>query len=394
MPRVASRRLQRSNPDTTTMQKPRKALLVTFDAWKTLFSPKAPIAQQYVEVARQHGVVADEAVIKKSFSEAFTTLSHTHPNYGHTTGLHPDAWWTHLIHQTFSPISLPPTLAPALLSHFASSSAYTLHPSVPYLLHQIRAAAGRGKYDKVILGVISNSDYRVISILRSLGVGVRDQDPAMRHSVYTGDQENGLIDTVTLSYDVGVEKPHPRMWLVAWNKARAMERNRGLWWDRVHVGDDREKDFEAAKEDKKRVLGEILGEEEGTEIWRPGMGVQEVGEEKKDMIVGKQTRERSWRSVVDKKEGGGFWKNLETAKEDTEIIDNKEDAEVVDTTEGRGSCKTLETGKVAEEVVSKKKDIIFAKQRKILGTVKEDESLVDNTLILLMIQRKSILHFT
>ncbi|KAI5800840.1 HAD-like domain-containing protein [Pyronema domesticum] len=346
------------------MQKPRKALLVTFDAWKTLFSPKAPIAQQYVEVARQHGVVADEAVIKKSFSEAFTTLSHTHPNYGHTTGLHPDAWWTHLIHQTFSPISLPPTLAPALLSHFASSSAYTLHPSVPYLLHQIRAAAGRGKYDKVILGVISNSDYRVISILRSLGVG------------------NGLIDTVTLSYDVGVEKPHPRMWLVAWNKARAMERNRGLWWDRVHVGDDREKDFEAAKEvrwravmwdggaqDKKRVLGEILGEEEGTEIWRPGMGVQEVGEEKKDMIVGKQTRERSWRSVVDKKEGGGFWKNLETAKEDTEIIDNKEDAEVVDTTEGRGSCKTLETGKVAEEVVSKKKDIIFAKQRKVRSRV-------------------------
>lgn len=58
-----------TNAHPPTMQKPRKALLVTFDAWKTLFSPRAPIAQQYVEVARQHGVIADEAVIKKSFGE-------------------------------------------------------------------------------------------------------------------------------------------------------------------------------------------------------------------------------------------------------------------------------------------------------------------------------------
>ncbi|KAI5815817.1 HAD-like domain-containing protein [Pyronema omphalodes] len=368
------------------MQKPRKALLVTFDAWKTLFSPRAPIAQQYVEVAHQHGVIADEAVIKKSFGEAFAALSKTHPIYGHSTGMHPDTWWTQLIQQTFSPHPLPPTLAPALLSHFASSSAYVLHPNVPHLLHSLRALTGRRKYDKVILGVLSNSDYRVIPILQSLGVGVRDQDPAKRHTVYTGIQENGLIDTVTLSYDVGVEKPHPRMWLVAWNKARALERNGALWWDRVHVGDDWEKDYLGAKEmkwravmwdgerDWKSVLGEILGEEgaEGVKdlqdssmdvvgersrdedsVWMPGRKAEVV---KKDSKVEKQTEVRSQESFADNDESGRSWRMLDAAKDAPKDIDNKGGIE---------SSITLDTSKEVEEIVSKKKDIMFAKQRRV-----------------------------
>lgn len=46
-----------------------RALLVTLDAWKTLFTPREPIAIQYVRVARKHGVVAKESYIASSFEK-------------------------------------------------------------------------------------------------------------------------------------------------------------------------------------------------------------------------------------------------------------------------------------------------------------------------------------
>jgi hypothetical protein len=36
---------------------PKKNLLLALDAFGTLFAPRAPIAVQYGEVARQHGII-------------------------------------------------------------------------------------------------------------------------------------------------------------------------------------------------------------------------------------------------------------------------------------------------------------------------------------------------
>jgi FMN phosphatase YigB (HAD superfamily) len=46
-----------------------RTLLVTFDAWKTLFAPREAIATQYTRVARRHGVNAEESNIQKNFKE-------------------------------------------------------------------------------------------------------------------------------------------------------------------------------------------------------------------------------------------------------------------------------------------------------------------------------------
>ena len=53
---------------------PKKNLLLAFDAFGTLFTPKAPIAAQYGEVARRYQVavgVADNE-IKQSFGKGMT----------------------------------------------------------------------------------------------------------------------------------------------------------------------------------------------------------------------------------------------------------------------------------------------------------------------------------
>jgi len=191
-----------------------------------------------------------------------------YPNYGKSEGLTPDEWWTkvraldlslstyngvrlrqlihesspQIIHATFSPISIPSALPPALLSHFATRRAYLLHTSIPFLLKSLRV---NDHYNHTVIGVISNSDPRVASVLRSLGVAIRSYPSMNIHD--TADGENGTIDFVTLSYDVGVEKPSQRIFEAAFEEAKQLAGGEDKEWVKVHIGDDMEKDVLAAQ---------------------------------------------------------------------------------------------------------------------------------------------------
>jgi hypothetical protein len=145
-----------------------------------------------------------------------------------------------------------------------------LHTSIPFLLHSLRS---NGVYDKTILGVVSNSDCRVSSILNSLGVLVRSepQDAYQAHNRGKGTGKNGIIDFLTLSYNVGVEKPHPRIFEAAFEEARRLDADEEREWTKVHVGDDIGKDVRAAgragwrgvlwdgEGESEKVLKQILG---------------------------------------------------------------------------------------------------------------------------------------
>ena len=143
-----------------------------------------------------------------------------------------------MIESTFSPSILPPSLAPALLSHFATAAAYRLHASAPFLLRSLRANV---LYSHTVIGVISNGDARVPLVLQDLGVSVRDSEPA-------NEGKNGVIDFVTLSYHVGIQKPHPRIFDISFAKAKELYAGDNLGWTKVHVGDDIEKDVSAAEQ--------------------------------------------------------------------------------------------------------------------------------------------------
>ena len=91
----------------------KKDLLLCFDAFGTLFAPKAPIAEQYGEIARQHGLsgfsnsqvqdafkkgeVAIERLSKISawltLCIAFKEESKQRPNYGKASGMEAPEWW-------------------------------------------------------------------------------------------------------------------------------------------------------------------------------------------------------------------------------------------------------------------------------------------------------------
>ena len=139
---------------------------------------------------------------------------------------------------------------PELLQRFSSSDGYMLYPDVLPFFEAIRIhkerTLGTGHSADLLLGILTNSDDRVISILESFGlrinpwrygtkkVGIAHANPKICDD----------IDFVALSYDVGFEKPQRRIF----DATREMaELNRFGVSHCVHVGDDLEKDYEGAE---------------------------------------------------------------------------------------------------------------------------------------------------
>lgn len=107
-------------------------------------------------------------------------------------------------------------------------------------------------FKKTIVGIITNSDDRVPGILRSFGLKVKAE-----HATYSQKRPHEIsttydIDFVTLSFDVGHEKPDRRIFDAATSKLTEILAgdNQGLTADdfaMVHVGDDLEQDYGGAR---------------------------------------------------------------------------------------------------------------------------------------------------
>lgn len=161
---------------------------------------------------------------------------------------------------TFSPFlepgqQIPKELYDHLLHRFSTGDGYKLYGDVlPFFEYLRRVKSGKTegyenpwKWDHTVVGVISNSDDRVFGVLKSLGVGV--MQPRNEKAKTSPDPD---IDFVVLSYDVGVEKPHSKMFETAENmlKETLLERKRNQSIDefeKLYVGDDLKKDYFGAK---------------------------------------------------------------------------------------------------------------------------------------------------
>lgn len=72
-------------------------LLLSFDAFGTLFSPKGGVAHQYAEVARQCDVTGfSDKELQSRLLEAIKDERKKNPNYGKATGLGATQWWTNV----------------------------------------------------------------------------------------------------------------------------------------------------------------------------------------------------------------------------------------------------------------------------------------------------------
>lgn len=251
---------RRYSPAAELTAQATRPLLLTFDAFDTLFTPKEPIGKQYCDVARQFGLEFKEDKVMASFKTAFKTLNKSHPNYGRgNKGWTPEKWWTTLISRTLTPLlprpspsisdisdtlesseisetpetnksrptprpTLPPALAETLYTHFSTSAAYTLFPDVAPFLHHIGTAsysASQWAPRRTMLGILSNSDPRVRSILSSFPPPLgpipihASLFPAryMPHSRRTPAYAFGPAHFAfaCLSYEAGVAKPDRRI---------------------------------------------------------------------------------------------------------------------------------------------------------------------------------------
>ncbi|KAL9010385.1 MAG: hypothetical protein Q9173_004678 [Seirophora scorigena] len=141
------------------------------------------------------------------------------PNYGKATGMNASQWWANIINSTFSAVlpkstPVPETLVAALIHRFSSKEGYRLYDDVIpcfQLLESWRngtmtASHGQSTLPRVHIGVITNSDARVSVILTSLGIRTNSRRYSSNTTVNSTSTFD--IDSVTLSYDVGFEKPN------------------------------------------------------------------------------------------------------------------------------------------------------------------------------------------
>ncbi|KAJ5781067.1 hypothetical protein N7457_006227 [Penicillium paradoxum] len=281
-------------------------LLITFDAFGTLFHPRIPVPEQYIATAHQFGLSHPSITpdnLKLAFKDTYRAQACRYPNYGRADVLQgqyggPRQWWEEVIRGSFTrllslengatyheepeslggnnedQVKLPAGMVEALLDQFAGPKGYALFDDVLPFFRRVRKlkTAEKWSFNRVIVGVVSNSDDRVPAVLKSLGLTVgdmrADQDRSSmdlpgfeERSIKNKDTQshnNNLedpnreldIDMVITSYEAGEAKPHRLIFDVARRQALEVSRpwlTRETKFVSVHVGDDYKEDYRAAR---------------------------------------------------------------------------------------------------------------------------------------------------
>ncbi|PWY96559.1 putative haloacid dehalogenase-like hydrolase [Aspergillus sclerotioniger CBS 115572] len=272
------------------MSRPR-TLLLTIDAFDTIFYPRHPIPDQYASVAHAFNLprsTVTPARIQSAFKSVYKEQSRLRPNYGRADVLRgqyggPRQWWEEVMRGCFKrvlaksststgEVHIPDGLFQSLLDRFASREGYALYEDAGVFFERLkdvrRGVRGLGVFERVVVGVVSNSDDRVPAVLRSLGLkvggvradegieslslpGFEQRNVTTTNAVLDGDNGEDAtvndVDLVITSYEAGEEKPSPVIFDVAERQARRLVGNDQEGdWVRVHVGDDYDKDYRAA----------------------------------------------------------------------------------------------------------------------------------------------------
>lgn len=193
---------------------------VFFDAAGTLIYLPISVGEHYRRIGRDFGLDVEAAAFDQAFKRAWADSPPRPAQIG--PRLDDDkGWWRNLVRQVVQEVSSASPAAPfnfsgyfeAVYNHFAKPGVWMAYEDVHPTLQALRS---RG----LNLGVISNFDRRLHPILQELGL-----------STY--------FNTVTLSSEVGSDKPDPQIFQAA---LRAMQVNPA---EAVHVGDDPHKDWGA-----------------------------------------------------------------------------------------------------------------------------------------------------
>ena len=193
---------------------------IFFDAAGTLIFLPRPVGEQYREVAARFGATLDAAALDRAFRRAWAEAP-ARPSQDGPRADDDVGWWRTLVGNVLSRVLTPAQAAAfdgdaffeAAYAHFARPGVWQAYPDV-------HAALARLRRDGHRLGIISNFDRRLYTVFDELGL-------------------SRFFETITVSSEVGADKPDPRIFEQA---LRSLGVQPAQAW---HVGDDPKRDWGA-----------------------------------------------------------------------------------------------------------------------------------------------------
>jgi putative hydrolase of the HAD superfamily len=186
-----------------------KCDVVLFDAAETLFTTRGTVGEIYGEVARNYGNSALPAEIQAAFVRQFR-------HSGPLTSDNEKLWWKDVVYRVFTDVGMVSDFDryfDDVYEQFRDSRGWKLFPETLDVLKELQ----RLQYK---LGIISNFDSRIYSVLQSLNI-------------------SSYFDSITISSQTGFAKPHPEIFKAA-IRAAGVPANRILF-----VGDNLTDDVQA-----------------------------------------------------------------------------------------------------------------------------------------------------
>lgn len=152
---------------------------------------------------------------------------------------------------------LPEDLATNLLDRFSSKEGYATEANLIPTLKGLRCLSPHSHFNRLVVGVVTNSDDRVPSILSSLGINVSPLRYGTKTDLTAVTEQNYDIDFHVMSYDVGVEKPDRPIFdaaelmleqIIMSRHSKSPPRAKAdiKTWRKVYVGDEYAKDVVGA----------------------------------------------------------------------------------------------------------------------------------------------------
>jgi putative hydrolase of the HAD superfamily len=195
-----------------------KAIL--FDAAGTLFFLTKTVGDHYAYVGRELGLNLDAQQLERAFHSAWQQMPRR-PAIDGPRENDDKGWWHELVGRVLDQVA--PSLSELdrdnffeiAYEHFAEAGVWQLYPEVPEVLEKLRP--------RFQLAVVSNFDGRLRFILQHLGI-------------------SNYFSYIFISSELGTDKPDPEIFRRA-VKVMHLGANEVL-----HVGDDAERDWKAAKE--------------------------------------------------------------------------------------------------------------------------------------------------
>jgi putative hydrolase of the HAD superfamily len=202
------------------MEQPR---VIFLDAVGTLFGVKGSVGEVYGAIAHRFGVDIPSVILQKAFLKNFKAASPMVEGKIATEEIlqHEYQWWETVAQETFRDVGYYDQFGnfsdffAQLYDHFATADPWYIYPDVLLALEKWRSQG-------IELGIISNFDSRLKSVLEALNL-------------------KNYFQSVTISSEVGAAKPDPQIFQAALAKHGC--KPEAAW----HIGDSSTEDYEGAK---------------------------------------------------------------------------------------------------------------------------------------------------